>query len=160
MEESSSVCVTAAVGGGGSSAIPHMPSLSLCHGSPTLGENEHSKRFPPWYYFSLLLTPLFSLRRLARSLTLQFFIAHEEGGWAGALIPPLPLFDFELMYTTVKLAKTGSIFRLLWTLPFFFFCEAAGAAETSEPTPRCVWFLDMAWSWRVAGDISCILHGS
>lgn len=66
MEESSSVCATAV---GGSSAIPHMPSLSHCHGSLTLGENEHSKRFPPQYYLSLLFTPspLFSFHRLSPS---------------------------------------------------------------------------------------------
>lgn len=45
------------------------------------------------------------------SLTPQFFIV--LGGGGRALIPPLPLFDFELMYTTLKLAKTGSIFPLL-----------------------------------------------
>ncbi len=55
MEESSSVCATAV---GGSSAIPHMPSLSHCHGSLTLGENEHSKRFPPQYYLSLFFLHL------------------------------------------------------------------------------------------------------
>lgn len=63
----------------------------------------------------ILLVLLFNFNSLvlfppSLCLAPQFFIV--LGGVAvgcSALIPLLPLFDFELMYTTLKLAKTGSI---------------------------------------------------
>lgn len=79
MEKSSSVCATAA---GGSSAIPHMASLSLCHGNLTLGENEHSKRFPPFYYFPSFFTPypLSSFLRLSFPHLTSLLSLGEGGG--------------------------------------------------------------------------------
>lgn len=118
--EESSVCETAT---GDSSAIPHMPSLSLCHGSLTLGENEHSKRFPPPYYFS----PLFyfiSLVLFPPSLALlpQFFIILWGGWHFNSTTSPLWL------WINVHHAETGKdrkyISRALNSVSLDF-CEAA-----------------------------------
>lgn len=129
----------------GSSAIPHASRVPLCHGSPTLGENELSKKillgFIPPLFYSIWL--FFSLSSICTSHTSILYYVE-----VGALNPALPLFGFELMYTTLQLSKTGNIFP-----PFFFLSEAC-----------CSWFL---WNYRAVGtwDVVswCVLisrHGS
>lgn len=61
-----------------------------------------------YYFFSLfkLQLPSFSFHHLPPSHPISLLSLEEWG--CSALIPLRPLFDFELMYTKLKLAKTGS----------------------------------------------------
>lgn len=73
-------------------AIPRMDSPSACTGGLTLGENEHSKRFPP-----CLTRPFFFPHHLFPPLTpSSFFCRWGLGsGGRGALISA-PLLSFDL----------------------------------------------------------------
>ena len=154
IEESSPVCATAV---GGSSAIPHMPSASLCHGSLTLGGNECSKRFPPQYYLSFFLNSVFLvLFPTSLSLTPQFFIV-LRGGWRfNSTTSPLWL------WINVRHAdnwQRQEVYPppLLWIVSLDF-SRDCWVAEHVSSAPRHVWCLDTAWSWRVMGDAAYILH--
>lgn len=62
----------------------------------------------------LLLPPLTSFPLFSLPHTLILYCPEHEGGeegGGGTLILPLPLFDFELMYTMLKLTKTEVFFH-------------------------------------------------
>lgn len=154
-DDSWSVCASGTRWGGGAHQPFHTCTHCLCNGSPALGENEHSERFPLILLVLLLTpTPLFSFHRLS-AWHLNSLLSLGGGGGGGVQrfnSTASPLWLWINVHPTENGKERKSNFFEPVSLDI--------CGRTCEFAPPCVWCLDMAWSCKVTRDISYISHGS